>query len=381
VVEWLARLVALDTTSARSNRPLIGLAADLLGGLGADLRFTVNDSGDKANLFATLGPSDRPGLVLSGHTDTVPVDGQDWRHPPYALTAEGERLYGRGTADMKGFLAICLALAPEIAARRLDRPVHFALSYDEEIGCVGVRRLLADLAARPVLPRFALIGEPTRMQVVSGHKGKASVSCRVEGLACHSALNHLGVNAVEVAAELVARLRALQHRLRGGGPFDPAYTPPYTTVHTGTIKGGTALNIVPDRCAFDFEIRNLPDQDPGTLMAEIRGWAQDLIPEMLAVSEEAGIYFDEFNVTAGLSTPDDDPWVALIARLVGAESVHRVAFTTEAGLFQKAGVPALVCGPGDIAQAHRADEFITLDQLARGEHLVRALVDHLAGPD
>ncbi len=374
----IERLVAFDTTSYKTNLRLIEAASDILSGLGASIRLTWDENRQKANMFATLGPEDRPGVVLSGHTDVVPVEGQDWSSDPFALSQRYGKLYGRGTADMKSFIAVCLALAPEFAARRLAMPIHFAFSYDEEVGCVGVRRLIGDLAQLPVAPRLCIVGEPTEMKAVIGHKGKKSVRCHVEGHECHSAMNDRGVNAVEIAAELVVRLRGLQRRIRNDGPFDLAYQPPYTTIHTGTIQGGTALNIVPKSCGFEFEIRNLPSHDPETLMAEMRGWAQDLVPEMLAVSSAAGITLDEHNSTAGLDMRPDDEAVRLVCALSGNNDTSKVAFTTEAGLFQRAGIPAVVCGPGSIMQAHKPDEFITLEQVAQCETFLRRLLNHMS---
>lgn len=381
IVAMLDRLVAFDTTSRNSNLALIDMAAETLSRLGAEIRLTWNDSVTKANLFATLGPADRPGIVLSGHTDVVPVDGQAWSSDPFRLDHRDGLLYGRGTADMKGFLAAALAFAPDFAARPLAMPVHFALSYDEEIGCIGVRRLLDDLAGLEVRPRLCIVGEPTEMTVVSGHKGKKSVRCEVLGHECHSALNDQGVNAVEIAAEIVARLRAMQRRLRETGPFDPGYQPPYTTVHTGVIKGGTALNIVPGECSFEFEIRNLPRHDPDGLMAEIRHWAEELLPEMRARSSRAGIIFDENNSTAGLDMDANDPGVRLVQSLAGDTDTAFVSYTTEAGLFQHSGIPAVVCGPGNIAQAHKADEFVSLDQLARCESFLGRLLEYARNPE
>nr|WP_275667809.1 acetylornithine deacetylase [Paramagnetospirillum kuznetsovii] len=376
-IDMIEHLVAFDTTSYKSNLMLTEFASDVLSQLGAEIHLTWDDARQKANLFATIGPSDRPGIVLSGHTDVVPVDGQDWTSDPFAVTRRDGKLFGRGTSDMKSFIAVCLALAPEFAARRLSMPVHFAFSYDEEIGCVGVRRLIDDLGHLAIPPRLCIVGEPTEMKAVIGHKGKKSVRCHVEGHECHSALNHKGVNAVEIAAELVSRLRGLQRRIRESGPFDPGYQPPYTTIHTGTIRGGTALNIVPKVCDFEFEIRNLPDHDPEELMAEMRGWAQDLVPEMLEVSPDSGIMLDEHNSTAGLNMSPDHEAVALVCALTGNNDTSKVAFTTEAGLFQRAGVPAVVCGPGSIQQAHKPDEFITLDQVAQCETFLRRLMDYM----
>jgi acetylornithine deacetylase len=380
-IQWIERLVAFDTTSYKSNLQLIDTVAEVLSSLGATIAITYDEYRHKANLFATIGPAERPGIVLSGHTDVVPVEGQDWSRDPFTMARHDDRLYGRGTADMKSFIAACLALAPEFAARPLAMPVHFAFSYDEEIGCVGVRRLIEDLAHLEVRPKLCIVGEPTEMQAIIGHKGKKSVRCHVHGHECHSALNHQGVNAVEIAAELVARLRALQRRIREHGPFDHDYQPPYTTVHTGVIQGGTALNIVPKDCSFEFEFRNLPEHDCEALMAEVRGWAQDLVPEMLAIAPEAGFTFDEYNTTAGLAMRADDEAVRFVQALSGRTDSGKVSFTTEAGLFQNAGIPAVVCGPGNIQQAHKPDEFIAVQQVAQCERFLRRLLDHMVERD
>lgn len=374
----IERLISFDTTSYNSNLQLIHFAADLLQDLGAEVRFTYDDARQKANLFATIGPSDQAGIVLSGHTDVVPVDGQEWTSDPFRVLRRDDRLFGRGTADMKSFIAICLAFAPQFAARKLEAPVHFAFSYDEEVGCIGVRRLIEDLAGLPVRPRLCIVGEPTEMKVIIGHKGKKNVRCHVHGKECHSALNHRGVNAVEVASELVTFLRRMQRRIRENGPFDHGYDPPYTTVHTGVIKGGTALNIVPADCSFEFEFRNLPTHDSEELMAEVRAFAQDLVPEMLMIDPATGILFDEYNTTAGLNTGDDDEAAVLARQLSGDNGGARVSFTTEAGLFHDFGIPTVVCGPGSIAQAHKPDEYIALDQIAQGEAFVRKLLDRIS---
>lgn len=373
----IERLIGYDTTSFRSNLNLIEWSADYLESLGATTRITYDDARQKANLFATIGPADVPGVILSGHTDVVPVEGQDWTSDPFKARLDGDRLVGRGTADMKGFIAVALALAPEFARRKLPLPVHFAFSYDEEIGCVGVRRLIEDLEKVPVPPRLCIVGEPTEMKVIIGHKGKKSVRCHVHGKECHSALNHKGVNAVEVAADMVSHLRAMQRRIREQGPFDFGYDPPYTTVHTGVIRGGTALNIVPKDCSFEFEFRNLPQHDAEELMAEVRGVAQDLVPDMLMVDAATGIMFEEYNTTAGLLTREDDEAAVLACQLSGNNGTGKVSFTTEAGLFHQAGIPTVVCGPGSIEQAHKPDEFITLDQVAQCEGFLSRLMDRM----
>ncbi|HIJ62032.1 MAG TPA: acetylornithine deacetylase [Rhodospirillaceae bacterium] len=376
-IDLLERLIAFDSTSRRSNLDIIAFIRDSLEGLGAVCRLTHDDAGAKANLFATLGPTDRPGVMLSGHTDVVPVDGQAWSSDPFRLTERDGRLYGRGSADMKGFIALCLHAAGRYGSLRAADPLHFAFSFDEELGCIGVRRLIADLVTLPVRPRLCLVGEPTGMKVVAGHKTRRGFACQVHGRECHSALAE-GVNAVEAAAQLVTHIGAIQRRLKQDGPFDHAYDPPYTTLHTGLIEGGRALNIVPADCRFQFEIRALPRQNPDVLEAEIRCHARDqLEPEMKARSPSAGFDIAVIDDTAGFDLPDDDPAVVFFSRLTGDNRTQRVSFGTEAGLFNKAGVPTVVCGPGFIEQAHKPDEFISREQLAMGEAFLDRLLEEL----
>ena len=271
-------------------------------------------------------------------------------------------------------------MAPHFATAPLRQPLHLAFSYDEEVGCLGVRSLIEDLSNLPVKPALCIVGEPTEMGVIVGHKGKKSVTCTVHGKEGHSALNHKGVNAVEIAADLVSKIRSIQKRIRQDGPFEDGYDPPYTTVHTGVMHGGTALNIIPRQCQFEFEIRNLPSHNPETIMAELRGHAQDLVPDMLAVDMATGIMFDERNTTVGLSVSEDSEPAKLACHLTGHNHTSKVAFTTEAGLFAAAGIPAVVCGPGSISQAHRPDEFITLDQVAKCERFMHDLLRRMTSP-
>ncbi len=376
--DLIDRLVAFDTTSRESNLALIHFVRDYLSDLGVESLIVHDEDGLKANLYATLGPDDRPGIMLSGHTDVVPVDGQDWDGDPFRVTERDGRLYGRGTSDMKSFLAIVLAKAPAFLGRGLETPVHLALSYDEEVGCIGVRRLIARFPDLPVTPAACIIGEPTEMKVVTAHKGKRSLRCHVRGLECHSALAPRGVNAVEAAAELVARLKAMARRQRDEGPYDPGFDPPYTTVHTGVIRGGTALNIVPKDCWLDFELRQLPDQDADALIDEIKAYAAEtLLPEMQAVSADTGFEWEELSEFPGLDTPEDAEVVRLVKALTGANAIHKVAFGTEAGLFSEAGVPTVVCGPGSIDQAHKPNEFITAEQIALCERFMDRLMERL----
>ena len=378
-LDMVRRLVGFDTTSRGSNLALIGFVRDHLDRHGVAGELVFDETGRKANLYATIGPADAGGIMLSGHTDVVPVDGQDWLSDPFAATARDGRLFGRGTADMKSFIAAVLALVPELVGRRLRMPIHLAFSYDEETGCRGVRRLIAALAARPDRPRLCIVGEPTMMQPVTGHKGKRSFHGRVPGFECHSALAHQGVNAVEAAAELVAVLKSMARRRRDAGPFDPDYEPPYTTIHTGMISGGTALNIVPKDCVFDFEFRLLPGEDPDAPLRELRAFADErLLPEMRAIRSEAAIDFDELSAFPGLDTAADAEITRLVMSLTGANATGKVSFGTEGGLFQQAGIPTIVCGPGSIEQAHKPNEFIDLDQIAQCEAFLRRLVDHAA---
>jgi acetylornithine deacetylase len=375
----IRRLVGFDTTSRGSNLALIDFVRDYLDGFGIASELVFDETGNKANLFATLGPDDRSGIMLSGHTDVVPVDGQDWHSDPFAAAEKDGRLFDRGTADMKSFIAVALALLPEIASRRLATPLHFAFSYDEEVGCLGVRRLIARIAPRPNRPRLCIVGEPTMMRPATGHKGKRSFRCHVRGLECHSALAHLGVNAVEVAAELIAHLRAMARRKRDEGPFDPAFSPPYTTVHTGLVRGGTALNIVPKDCAFEFEFRLLPREDADALESELRALAEErLLPEMRAVTAATDIRFEPLSGFPGLDTPAGAEVTQLAAALSGANGVEKVSFGTEGGLFHEAGIPTIVCGPGSIAEAHKPDEFVALEQVAACEVFFRRLFDRVA---
>jgi acetylornithine deacetylase len=374
-LELIERLVAFDTTSRNSNLEIIDWISAYLADLGVESELVHDDTGTKANLFATLGPGDRGGIVLSGHTDVVPVDGQPWSSEPFTVTARDGRLYGRGTSDMKSFIAVCLALAPEFLRRDIETPLHFAFSYDEEVGCIGVRGLLQRLASRPVRPKGCIVGEPTEMKVVRAHKGKLSYRCHVRGREAHSSLIDQGVNAVEAAAEAVAFLKGLARRMRDEGPFDAELSPPYTTVHTGTMHGGTALNIVPLDAQFEFEFRHLPDHDAEALLAELEHHIEThILPEMHAVDPATGFRFEPVSCISGLNIDEDAEIVQLARALTGANTTGKVSFGTEAGLFQEmAGIPAVVCGPGSIEQAHKPDEFIALEQVARCEAFVRKL--------
>jgi len=373
-LDLLKTLVAFDTTSRESNLQLIEYVRDYLAGFDVPCELIYNEQRSKANLFATIGPAQRPGIVLSGHTDVVPVDGQPWTLAPFELTERDGKLYGRGTADMKGYIACVLALVPSLVRADLKKPVHIALSYDEEVGCLGVRSLLSELAKRPVKPMLCIIGEPTELKPVLGHKGKLAMRCDVHGEACHSAYAPLGVNAIEYAAELISELGRIGHRLKAEH-HDVRFDPPFSTVQTGVISGGKALNIVPADCRFDFEIRALPSHDPSEVAQQLQAFAeQQVLPRMRAVSEQSDIRFSELSAYPGLATDAHSEAAELIAAFSGSREFGTVAFGTEGGLFDAAGIPTVVCGPGSMDQGHKPDEFVSLEQLNGCDALLQRML-------
>jgi len=375
----IERLVGFDTVSARSNLALIEFVRDYLAGHGVASRLVFHPSGEKANLLATLGPRRPGGVVLSGHTDVVPVDGQPWDTDPFAVVARDGRLYGRGTADMKSFIAVALALVPEILARAPRTPIHLALSYDEEVGCLGAPLLLREIAAHLPPPRLAIIGEPTLMQPANRHKGVFAFETTVTGRDGHSSAPHRGVNAVMAAAEIVQFIAATAAEFRDRGPFDDGFDPPYTSFNVGTIAGGTALNIIARSCAFKWEFRPVPGADPAAIGGRLDAFvAAQLLPRLRAVAPEADAVTVPRCAVPGLVPRPDDPAEALARALSGANRAIGVAFGTEAGLFQQAGIPAVVCGPGSIEQAHQPNEFIALDQVDACVAFLRRLMDRAA---
>ncbi|QJF18065.1 acetylornithine deacetylase [Phytobacter diazotrophicus] len=372
--EMLEQLVAFNTTSRESNLALIEFVGRYLTGLGVDYELIHNAEGSKANLYARLGPPGHGGVMLSGHSDVVPVDGQNWSVPPFALTERDGKLYGRGTADMKGFIACILAAIPHFLAQPLAQPLHLAISYDEEVGCLGVRTLLDALSHRADKPAICLIGEPTELQPVLGHKGKLGVRCEVQGAACHSAYAPQGVNAIEYAAKLIHYLTLIGQRLAAPEHHDGRFDPPFTTVQTGLIQGGRALNIVPADCTFDFEVRTLPQDDAQQVARELESYAQrELLPTMRAVNRDAAIRFYPISSYPGLYTAAQSAAARLVAHLTGSEKFSTVAFGTEGGLFHQSGIPSVICGPGSMAQGHKPDEFITIEQLNACDALLRRL--------
>ena len=380
-IEILEALVGFDTTSHKSNLALIGWIEGYLDRHGVAHQRIADRTGAKANLWATIGPAQTPGYILSGHTDVVPVDGQSWSSDPFRLTERNGRLFGRGATDMKGFLACCLAAVPGMTARPLARPLHLAISYDEEVGCVGVRDLIARLKSAPVKPAACFVGEPTLMGVVIGHKGKRSLRVTVRGQTCHSSLTPYGVNAVEYAARLIVKIRDMSERIAREGARDPLYDVPFTTGHTGVVSGGTALNIVPDRCTFEFEFRSIAADDVDALVGEVVAYGrEELEPAMKAVAPQAGITFEDKSGFPGLETPATDDAVLLAKRLSGENAHGKVAFGTEAGLFAASGIPSVVIGPGSIDQAHKADEFVAVSELEKCGAFVDRLIAYCAEP-
>lgn len=370
-LELMEALVEFDTTSRNSNLELIEFIQSYLQQFGVTSSLTFDETRKKANLYATIGPSNRGGLCFSGHTDVVPVDGQPWTVPPFALTRQPGRLLGRGTADMKGFIAAVLASVPTFVDIAHEVPIHLAFSYDEEVGCKGVHGLLNEIGKSPFKPHACVIGEPTGMRVAVAHKGKLAYRCCVKGLAGHSALTHLGVNAADFAAEIAVFLRRTATSIRDDGKQDARFVPPYSTVHTGRLAGGIALNVIPDHAELDFEIRNLPGENVDAIVDAVRRHAeQTLETEMQKVSHDTSILFTELLAYPALQDRSHEDSVAawlkqLAKRLLGLESEDTLSFGTEGGLFQNIGIPTIVCGPGSITDAHKADEHIAVEQLAK----------------
>jgi acetylornithine deacetylase len=376
--DLLERLIGFATVSRDSNLDLIRFIEAYLAGHGVQSELFYNEERTKASLFATIGPQVSGGVVLSGHTDVVPVDGQAWTVDPFRLTEKNGRLYGRGTADMKGFIASVLAAVPTFVQRPLLRPVHLAFSYDEEVGCLGVRPMLAELEKRPHKPRLCLIGEPTELKPVLGHKGKLAMRCEVRGAACHSAYAPYGVNAIEYAAQLIGRLGVIGEQLAHPDRHDPRFDPPFSTVQTGVIKGGRALNIVPAECEFDFEVRALPDFDALDVADQLQIYAEEhVLPKMRAVQADTDIRLRPLSAYPGLATSPESEAARLLAMLSNSSEFGTVAFGTEGGLFDKAGIPTVVCGPGSMDQGHKPDEFIALEQLSGCDAMLIRLADYL----
>ena len=379
-VDILQALIAFDTTSHHPNRALINYVDALLKDHGIDSTIIADAASDKANLYCTVGPENTAGVMLSGHTDVVPVDGQRWSVPAFKLTKKNNKYYGRGTTDMKGFVACAIHAALTANTKSLTTPLHLGFSYDEEIGCVGVRSLLDTLNNSPVTPAMCIVGEPTSLKVATKHKGKSSVVARCIGKEGHSALAPNALNAIHLATDLVNVLREQQEfirqRYRGSDPLSEV---PYTTVHVGRIIADQALNIVPNLCTVNFEIRHTAQDNPLEILNNIKAAANDIVVKAQKQADTAAIEFDVWNAYPGLDTPEQTPVVEFVKSLVGANDTSYVAFGTEGGLFSAhCGIPTVVCGPGSMQQGHKPDEYIELSQLQQCDDMLDKLVNFLA---
>lgn len=377
-IEWISRLVAFDTTSSKSNLALIEDVEAYLHGFDIETFRVENDDKTKSNLYAIVGPRVEGGVVLSGHTDVVPVEGQDWSSDPWTVTEKNERLYGRGVADMKSFSAIGLSLVPEMLAAGLKRPLIFALSYDEEVGCLGAPDMIAEIADKLPAPAAVIVGEPTNMNVINGHKGIASFRVTVKGYTTHSSQTDRGVSAVEAAAKLIAKIadmRAVRARRADPGcPFDP----PYSTMTVNVVRGGTQLNIMAGEAVFEWDLRVVPGESSAEIVDEFSDYARGVEAEMRAKSSECRISIEQMTDAPPLAPLSDNPAADLVKAVSGRNSTDVVAYAAEAGQFQEAGFSTVICGPGSIDQAHQPNEFITLEQVAAGAGFMRRLIKRMA---
>ena len=377
-IKILKDLISFDTTSYKSNLDLITYVTKYLDSYNIKSNLIHDSTGKKANLYATIGSNKNDGIMLSGHTDVVPADTRNWTSDPFSLTEKNNKLYGRGTADMKSFIALVLSRVPKIVNANLSKSIHLAFSYDEEVGCIGVHRLIDMLKKNTFKPTFCIVGEPTNMEVVIGHKGKCGHEVKINGLACHSGQAPLGVNAINYAAKLISYISNIADDKSKIGPFDYEYEIPYTTLHTGVISGGAAINIVPDSCTFEFEIRHIAEENPKELVQEIKAYSKEfLVPEMHKISKKTGINFEEKVSYPGLSIDKNSELVKLIKELLNEDKHKKVIFGTEGGLFQeKLNIPSVVCGPGNIDQAHKANEYISIEQIVKGGEFLDNLINY-----
>ena len=375
-IEILRKLVGFDTTSFKSNLDLIKFIENYLNDFNIKSKLVYDETKNKANLFATIGKDSKGGIVLSGHTDVVPTKNQKWSSDPFTLTERDNKLFGRGSSDMKGFIAVVLSRISKMVETKLNKPIHLAFSYDEEIGCVGVHGLLDLIEKKSINPEFCIVGEPTSMEVVIGHKGKHAYDVKVDGYSCHSGQAPYGVNAINYAAKLISYIEELNKEKSKIGPFDNEYEIPYSTLSTGTINGGTILNIVPNLCLFEFEIRYLAEDDPKTIMQKIQDYADELImKEMQKISPKANITFAEKINYPGLNISEYINPVKQVKNMLNVSKHKKVIFGTEGGLFKKKlNIPTIVCGPGSIDQAHKPDEYIAIEQLEKGGKFIDNLI-------
>ena len=395
-IDWLTRLIAFDTVSRHSNLALIEDVQRYCEQLGLTVDLTFNDAKDKANLFVTVAAGGNAnnsannsanssadiinhGLVLSGHTDVVPVDGQEWTSEPFTATIRGDKLYGRGACDMKGFIACALTLLPKAVklsnAGQLRRPLHLALSFDEEVGCLGAPLILADLKARGITPDYCIVGEPTNMAMVVAHKGIAVYRCRVHGKSAHSSLTATGVNAISYASRLIGYVDSLAEELSHRDDNDALFDVPYSTLSVGTIQGGTATNIVPNLCEFTFDYRNLPHMTQDDILLPIQAKVAELSAQMQARAADTGIELMQEESVPAMTDDESSELQALIAALTGDSKRHKVAYATEGGQFTNSGIPTIICGPGSIEQAHKADEYVELIEIEHCDSFLQRLLE------
>ncbi len=376
--EILGRLVSFDTTSRNSNLGLIGFVRQYLDEFGVSYRVSTDPSGQKANLHAIIGPQQAGGLALSGHVDTVPVDGQAWSSDPFALRKRDGKLFARGSCDMKGFVASCLAAIPDFQTRPFARPLHLFISYDEEVGCHGVQRLIQDLGESGLRPELCVVGEPSGMKPILAHKGKLNLNVSIRGLPGHSSEPAKAVNAVQAAGEAIAWVAREARRLQAEGPFEDGFDPPHTTIHVGTVQGGTILNIVPEHAAFTMEWRPIPGDSPYRYLDIMRTWiAETIEPAMKAVHPSCGFGYEIELEMPGMALPADHDLTSVVKQITGSNTTGKVAYGTEGGFFQEAGIPTIICGPGHIAQAHQPDEWIEETELDSCDRFVRRIADRL----
>ena len=377
-IEILKKLVSFDTTSFKSNLDLIKFIENYLNDLNIKSELIYDETKNKANLFTTIGPNLQGGIVLSGHTDVVPITKQNWTSDPFILTERDDKLFGRGSSDMKGFIAIVLSRVSAMVEKKLKKPIHLAFSYDEEIGCVGVHSLLDLIKKKSINPEFCIVGEPTSMEMVIGHKGKHAYDVKVDGLSCHSGQAPNGVNAINYASKLINYIEEINKEKSIKGPFDNDYEIPYSTLHTGLIKGGTILNIVPKLCQFEFEIRHLEEDDPLEIIQRIKQYTEELlIKEMHNISSTTNIEINEKINYPGLNISESISPVKQVKELLGKSSHKKVVFGTEGGLFKRElNLPTIICGPGSIDQAHKPDEFISIQQIEKGGTFIDKLINN-----
>ena len=376
--EWIDRLVAFDTTSSKSNLSLIEDVEAYLHGFSVDTFRVYDDEGTKANLYALVGPKVEGGVVLSGHTDVVPVEGQNWSTDPFQVTEKDGKLYGRGVADMKSFSAIALSLVPDMLAARMKRPVIFALSYDEEIGLLGAPRMIAEIAERMPKPSSVIVGEPTNMKVIDGHKGIASFTVRVTGYTTHSSQTDRGVSAVEAAAKLITKISGMRERREAAADPSSPFDPPYSTMTVNVVRGGTQLNIMAGEAMFQWDMRVVPGDSRKDIIAEFTDYARGIEAEMRAKAPGCRIEIEQISNAPSLAPHADNPAADLAKAITGLNSTDVVSYAAEAGQFQEAGFSVVICGPGSIDQAHQPDEFITLDQVKEGTMFIRRLIERLS---